>query len=182
MLPFVRAEPCMSEPDPADALRWLGYSTEDHDVTRVLLIRSLLVPRHVCWLAQQTAGRWWRMPWDWRVWRSLSTMIPRSSAIVLPRFGWFTRSILTSRSLSSVRWEPGIRATALWWPGSTLHAGRVRLRRPMFRCCRIREAGSPSRRRLNGASNYFRRPTPRVPHRGEAPVRARKNALRDNSA
>ena len=47
----------MSDPDPADALRWLGYSTEDLDVARVLLVSSPLVPRHVCWLAQQSAEK-----------------------------------------------------------------------------------------------------------------------------
>lgn len=49
----------MSGPDPAiaDALRWLRYSTEDLDVARVLLASSPLVPRHVCWLAQQSAEK-----------------------------------------------------------------------------------------------------------------------------
>lgn len=49
----------MSDPDPAvaDALRWLRYSTEDLDVARVLLASSPLVPRHVCWLAQQSAEK-----------------------------------------------------------------------------------------------------------------------------
>ena len=49
----------MSDPDPAvaDALRWLRYSTEDLDVARVLLAGSPLVPRHVCWLAQQSAEK-----------------------------------------------------------------------------------------------------------------------------
>ena len=49
----------MSAPDPvvADALRWLRYSTEDLDVARVLLASSPLVPRHVCWLAQQSAEK-----------------------------------------------------------------------------------------------------------------------------
>ena len=59
MPPFARAESCMSGPDPvvADALRWLRYSTEDLDVARVLLASSPLVPRHVCWLAQQSAEK-----------------------------------------------------------------------------------------------------------------------------
>ena len=49
----------MSGPDPAvaDALRWLRYSAEDLDVARVLLASSPLVPRHVCWLAQQSAEK-----------------------------------------------------------------------------------------------------------------------------
>ena len=49
----------MSDPDPvvADALRWLAYSTEDLDVARVLLASSPLVPRHVRWLAQQSAEK-----------------------------------------------------------------------------------------------------------------------------
>ena len=49
----------MSDPDPgvADALRWLRYSTEDLDVARLLLASSPLVPRHVCWLTQQSAEK-----------------------------------------------------------------------------------------------------------------------------
>lgn len=49
----------MSDPDPGvtDALRWLRYSTEDLDVARVLLAGSLSVPRHVCWLTQQSAEK-----------------------------------------------------------------------------------------------------------------------------
>ena len=49
----------MSDPDPtvADALRWLRYSTEDLNVARLLLASSPLVPRHVCWLAQQSAEK-----------------------------------------------------------------------------------------------------------------------------
>ena len=49
----------MSDPDPvvADALRWLRYSTEDLNVARVLLASSPSVPRHVCWLAQQSAEK-----------------------------------------------------------------------------------------------------------------------------
>ena len=49
----------MSGPDPivANALRWLRYSTEDLNVARLLFASSPLVPRHVCWLAQQSAEK-----------------------------------------------------------------------------------------------------------------------------
>lgn len=49
----------MSDPEPAvaDALRWLRYSTEDLDSARALLASSPLVPRHVRWLAQQSAEK-----------------------------------------------------------------------------------------------------------------------------
>ena len=59
MPPFTRAGSCKSDPDPAvaDALRWLGHSTEDLDVARVLLVSSLLVPSHVCWFAKQSAEK-----------------------------------------------------------------------------------------------------------------------------
>lgn len=59
MLPYARAEFCMSDPDHvvASALRWLTYSTEDLDVARVLLGSCPLVPRHICWLAQQSAEK-----------------------------------------------------------------------------------------------------------------------------
>ena len=49
----------MSDLDPAvaDALLWLRYSMEDLNVARVLLANSPLVPRHVCWLSQQSAEK-----------------------------------------------------------------------------------------------------------------------------
>ena len=103
----------MSDPDPAvaDALRWLRYSTEDLDVARVLLASSPLVPRHVCWLAQQSAEKALKaalvlegvaFPFT----HDLDALCNR-----LPGPGRLVQFTPISRSLPSGRWRPGTRAT-----------------------------------------------------------------------
>ena len=55
----VREGSSMSYPDlvVSEACRWLRFSAEDLDVAHRLLTGCPSVPRHVCWLAQQSAEK-----------------------------------------------------------------------------------------------------------------------------
>ena len=55
----VREGSSMSYPDlvVSEACRWLRFSAEDLDVAHHLLTGCPSVPRHVCWLAQQSAEK-----------------------------------------------------------------------------------------------------------------------------